>query len=361
MKNIRTTFPLMLAGLFVFFGLSLQIQMDTSTSESSEKLYLNLDSLKISLSGVEPAMTAVGDPKAWAGVRAVATFTKNVVDSLDSIISNIAKSGLLNKTAVFTNDDGKHKFKLNPNANVSPSSSAFGTAKTYKNRLDVWDSTTDQKVLELYFDDPSTKSEVLVIWRPKHFDPTGITGNDVIMECGMTGGASSGTMLCSWSGGPLDANGIFDNARIKVVADSANGVVKTIALARIQTAYTAVCPLASASHTVRDYYSLAFIANTKAPNQTTASFGVAENTTNTFCGAANLNNYGRFNTSVNTGETDNKKYYVGDGYSADTAGYPLIADVASLHTSMAGTDAHVSIAKVDAISVLFNSTAGAGF
>src|SRR6185295_12232455 len=105
-------------------------------------------------------------------VRGVATFVKSATDGIDSLLSNLAKSGVLDKTTTVQISEGGYKLKLNTAFNTSVTSTAFPSGKTYKNSFEVWKASNDSKIMELFFDSSTSKSEVLAIWQPNLIDTT---------------------------------------------------------------------------------------------------------------------------------------------------------------------------------------------
>ncbi len=349
-KTIFTVFAL------VYFGISIDpkfLVVDKKYSLDNSKEI----KLSFSLEGIKPVLAA---NSSWDGVRAIATFTKDVVKGIDTILKNLSGSGILKQSSKYTVTSDGYTYRINPTFNTSVTSNAFGS-KTYKVSFEIWKASDNSKVLELFFDsatDQSTGSGVLAIWQPNKFDSTLNQTNSPKMECAMTGGTADGTMICSWNGGPFETDGPVENGRVKVKATSATSQVSIKAIAKTVT--TTTC-----SGGNPDYYGLAFIVKkSDSTNYATARMGFNDNSiASTLCGTSNTYNSAYFNNTTNSSSSGSGKYFVTDGITSDTNSYntgsvyPSVNDVSTLYSEINTTDSDMTITNVNSISVAFRSTA----
>ncbi len=345
-----------LFALLIFFGLSFDFAWKETTPKysltSGKDIFIDLK-----IGSVAPVFSASSN---WEGVRDIAKFTKDIVKGIDSILFNLASSNVLNQTSTVTAVNGNYTFRYTPNFNSSVTSSALG-AKTYKSSFEIWSGSgsTATKAMELYFDsatDKSTGNGVLAIWQPNRFDST-LNSASRQIECTMVGGASNGTMVCSWNG-PIESTGIIQAARIKVSANSTAGTIS----------YKGVASLVNTTNCSGgnpDYYVIAFITKNTSPFYSTAKWGFNDNSlAATRCTEANSTNNAYFNTSSNPNATDSTKYFVADGITSDTNSfntggtlYPSIASVDALFAEISsGTDTDLTIAKITSMLIAFRST-----
>ncbi|GIX41103.1 MAG: hypothetical protein KatS3mg129_0836 [Leptospiraceae bacterium] len=158
----------------------------------------------------------------WDGVRVVITFVQDVTNSLDEILLAFKKAGIFNFTGTYTNNDGTFKIKLVMNDPKTITLTAGGT-KTFSNRFILWKASTNEKYLELYFDDPDNNSGdgAVITWEPGIMNPN-LYNTGKRMECYTD--ISNKTMTCSWEG-PIDKiYGIAEKAQIIVKETSDNKI-----------------------------------------------------------------------------------------------------------------------------------------
>lgn len=333
----------------VFFGLSLSVDLRDRNERQT------LPELNVRLASMKPIHAAASN---WDAVRGIATFVNDLTKGVDSIILGLQNSGALNQTQTIEISQGLYKLRLNPTFNAPVNNSALG-ARTYAVSLEVWRASDDVKYLELYFDDPSAKSEVLAIWQPNVFDATVNQSGSNKIECLLSGGAADGFMLCSWNG-PIEDPGAVTAARFKVDADSSAGTVSVKGLAE---AIANPCPGGSP-----DYYALAFVTRSASPFYTTAQFGFNDGgVASTTCGLPNAANSAYFNTTANPTATDSNQYFVTDGIGPgeELPEYPSLADTGALFGQIgAGSDADgvsITIADLGALSIAFQGALAPGF
>ncbi len=345
-----------LISLALFFLVSIDWAWKETISKYSLRSNKHFE-FQVQLGSVKPVFAASSN---WDGVRDVAKFTKDIVKGIDTLLSQLATSAVLNQTTTVTSVNGNYTLRYTPNFNSSVTSTALGS-KTYKSSFEIWlgSGSSATKALELYFDsstDKSVGSGVLAIWQPNRFDTTLNSANRQI-ECAMTGGSTNGTMICSWNG-PIEASGGIQAGRIKVTASASAGTISYKALATPVT--TTTCTGGNS-----DYYAIAFITKNVTPFYSTAKYGFNDGAiASTLCATANSNNNAYFNITSNPTATGSSKYFVTDGVTSDTNSfntggnlYPSVASVDSLFSEMSGgSDTDLTIAKLTALSVAFRST-----
>lgn len=334
-------------GCTCFFSASLSVQVERRPEQT-------LPDVAMQLATIEPIMAA---SSGWEGVRAVATLINDITRGVDTVIVGLQRSGALSSTTPIQTTSGNLKIKLNPSFNSNVTSTALGS-RTYAISFEAWRSSDGAKFLELYFDNASSRNEVLAIWQPNIVDLTANPAGSNKMECVMTGGAANGLMVCSWNG-PIENPGAVTAARFKVDSDSAAG---TISVKGAAIAIANPCAGGNA-----DVYSLAFISKSVSPYYTTARFGFNDNSTAaTLCGVANSLNNGYFNANANPFASDSSKYFVQDGVTSDLdANYPTVASVTTLFGQIGGgadsDNVTINLAALTGLSVVFRGSLSPGF
>lgn len=324
--------------VLLFFGVSVSMSLYKGGRLGQKKEI----SVKIDLKGLKPVMAATADD--WQAVRDIASFIRNVVKGIDQIIVDISSSGALGLTQAVTQTSGEYRWKFDPNNSTSFTSKSFGSLITPQYSFEIWKVGTGDKVLEIFFDNPQTKQEVIVVWHPVKFDASLETASGKI-ECGVTGGIDDGTMICSWSEGPFETGGVVTQGRMRVKKDQAGGVYKVKTIAKTSTFDPDGAGIFCSSNIY--YYSLFFITKDAAPFYTTAKFGLdTTNVVDTICGQTNTFNAAYFNTNTNASSTGESKFFVQDGVTAGTQdpNYPTITEVDSL---ISDTTNSMTTGKVD--------------
>ena len=361
MKKLTNKTLFISTAFLAFFFLSIGIVV-TKIKRPMQQPVLNVH---IDFQTTQPLLAAASD---WDGVRSVATFAKSVSDGIDKIIVDLTNTGLLDRTDVFTNNNGTYKMQFSPNSNVAVLPRGVGSTKTYSHKFILWLSSDNTKVLELFFDSNAERTGgdgAVAVWWPHKFDTTLKTSSGKI-ECATSVENSNNSMVCSWTQGPFINGGIVDSGQVKVTEDKPAAQISFKAYTRLTTNYCT---------DTRDYYALAFISKNFAPYYTTAEFSVAGNTPNAatildargvLCAAdPNPRNYAFFNTNTNPSSTGSDKYFVGDSTSSLPSGdYPSTASVDSLFAQMSsGNPSKASVDSLNGtpINFLDSSTATPGF
>ena len=310
------------AAAAVFFAASLVLRIEW---QKSRTVNLRLPAVSMMVQGLKPLHSA-SPSGAWAYVRATATFTKKITESIAGMINQINSSGvtMLNSWSgsVPNPAGGTMKVSYNGQANVTVPNGALGSA-TYKSSMYVWNSGGN-KMLEMFFD---ASGAVLVRFMPSRIDATYISTG--LVECQVSGTSGSRIMVCTWGGGPFNSglNPAWDRARIKVQEVSSELHISALS--------SSVSGITCGAHP--DWFTLAYIAKSASPYYTVAKFGYNDaGIGETICGGSNTLNYGLFNADTNASATDSSQYFVSQGTAAGAipAGYPAAADVDTLFATI---------------------------
>lgn len=272
-------------------------------------------------------------------------------------MSSIEKAGVLNQNVNFSTTVGSYKIKLVTNSPQSINLTATGTSIEFSHRLIFWNQNTNQKYLEIFFDDPSTKTGgdgAVVTFEPNDAVVGGSSYTDgKRMECY----TKNETMICSWEG-PIAVNGPTEKARI-IAKKNNDGTMSLNFLDRLNTTTTnnintnlGACkedPNTGAGE--RYYYTVLAIIKTTSPYYTTAVFGVKKDAKSLDLGAClNIYNYGFFNINANPNDSGSTKYFAAMGSTPPSSDYPSTSDVLNLLSELPNKT------NVDAITVNFKST-----
>ncbi len=301
----------------------------------------------------------------WDSVRLMPTFLKQVTDNIDNVLNQFFGYGILGKTSLSTQTTDTFKIKFNPAFNGVISSNAYTNTKIFRYSLELWNSSSNQKVLELFYDDAIQRTSgkgSLLIWQPNAFD-SNINGN-LKVECyTVVIDAQNTTMICSWIDGVFKASGNVDNVLFKMTLNAVTNSYSTQMLARTNANQGISCAGGNL-----DYYVLAANTNTiSGRNYSIAKWGYNDNSiADTECGQSNLTNYAYFDSGININATNSTRYFVSQGITSDTNSYntgyfPLIQDTSTLFNQIGTASNELTIQKLTSIILSFKGNADPGF
>ncbi len=302
---------------FFFLGTALKI---SDSRNSTRALNTNFNPV-LKITGIEKLYAANEDQ--WDSVRNIISFTRNITKSINDLMANLESTGLFNVSGTFTTNNGTFKIKLVMNQEETITDNSTGSNLTFSNKLILWNASNNAKYLEIYFDDPTTKTGgdgALVTFEPAVIDPTTYTAGKR-MECYSNGQ----TMTCSWEG--MIASHNIDRGQLIAQMNSDN----TIQLRLLaKTTLTSITGLGNCSTGVY-YYTLGAIIQNSDPFYTTSAFGIKCNEESYELGSsANPYNYGYFNANANPTASDSTKYFAGMGSTPPSSDYPSTTDVNNL-------------------------------
>ncbi len=301
----------------------------------------------------------------WDQVRLMPTFLKQVTDNIDNVLNQFFGYGILGKTSLSTQTTDTFKIKFNPAFNGVISSNAYTNTKIFRYSLELWNSSNNQKVLELFYDDSIQRTSgkgSLLIWQPNAFDSS-ISGN-LKIECYTVAiDTQNTTMICSWIDGAFKASGNVDNVLFKMTLNAVTNSYSTQLLARTNATQGITCAGGNL-----DYYVLAANTNTiSGRNYSIAKWGYNDNSiADTECGQSNLTNHAYFDSGINTNATNSTRYFVSQGITSDTNSYntgsfPLIQDTSTLFNQIGTGSNELTIQKLTSIILSFKGNADPGF
>jgi hypothetical protein len=347
MKSIKYTFIFIIL-VCLFFATSTKIYYKEERNKNVQKMLKTIP-YKIKITEIQKIYAANEDK--WDGVRAAITFVKDVTNSLDTLFLTFKKAGIFNLTGTYINNDGTYKIKLVMNEPQTISLTAGGT-KEFSNRLILWNASTNQKYLELYFDDPDNKTGdgAVITWEPGIMNPT-LYNTGKRMECYTD--ISNKTMICSWEGPINKINEIAEKAQI-IAKETTDNKITINALIKTNTTTSnniqsslGVCDESG----TRYFYTLIAVIKNVSPYYTTAAFGAREDQKSLNLGSCtNFFNYGYFNTNVNPDATDSTKYFARMGNTPPSSDYPSTSEVSTL------LSLEPNVVTVNAITVNFKSS-----
>ncbi|MFN3603135.1 MAG: hypothetical protein ACK4UJ_00325 [Leptonema sp. (in: bacteria)] len=340
----------------IFFGVSLKLDFPLREEPISKKVDFIKYPAYFDFKSLQKLFAA--NENQWDGVRDIVKFVRDFTLGINSLMSQFESLGILNQNINFSTTSGGYKIKLVTNNPQSISLTATGTSVEFSHRLILWNATTNQKYLELFFDDASTKTGgdgAVVTFEPYQSVLGGSSYNSAQrMECY----TKDNTMICSWDG-PILISGTTEKAQL-VVIKSDDGTMSINLLDRLNTTTTSTIntnlgvscqenPNTGAGE--RYYYTVLAILKLSNPYYTTAAFGVKKDTKSLNLGTCtNIYNHGYFNTNANPNATDSTKYFAAMGPTPPSADYPSTSSVDNL-LSLEPTKA-----TVDALSVSFKSS-----
>lgn len=372
MKRFGFSLPVMTGLVVAFLWLSLSVKKDQSQ---------NLPQLD--LAGLPELLAAEEE---WGAVRFSASWAKANNLFLESIINALKTANLLKTAANYQTSNvsfgkitAKIEFKVGSPAAANISSTAYAGNKDFDYQMYVWNQANDQKVLELFFDDPDTfgsNDGALLKYSLKRLDPATYTGNDAMTESYISGASGTRKQTLSWSGGPFATGGPTNNGRV-VLQEIYSGAalefrsVVLLNAATVTALKATLNPICSAATNL--YYVMAFIQKTTGSAEATAKFGVTMDSTTTdpdkFCGFPNSRNYGIFSGGAFINDGVSAASILSNYPAANTTspGYdasltpPHVIDVFS-RTGVSLTDyENTSKAKIDGLNIAFTSVAAPGF
>lgn len=339
--------------LMVFLGISIQLYFPVKEEAQFNITELYKFPKYFDLKPLEKLHAANEDK--WEGVRDIVKFVKNITTSINTILKAVEQAGVLNQSGTFTTTFGGYKIKLVMNDPKSISVTATGTTLEFSNRLIFWNQSTNQKYLEIFFDDPSSKTGgdgAVVTFEPYQAVNEGYLYNSgQKMECY----TKDTTMTCSWDGA-LWMGGPTEKAQL--IATNTNGVMSINFLDRLNSTTTSNINTnlgggcqQNPSGSERYYYTVLALIKLNSPYYTTAAFGVKKEAKSVdLGGCSNSYNYGYFNTNANPNATDSTKYFAAMGSTPPSTDYPATSDIDSLLTQ------NPTKSVVDNLSINFKST-----
>lgn len=327
----RKTWIYSLIAVAVFAGASFTVTVIKIPFTANKEFKVD-----VAFAGIKPVMAA---QTTWAGVRSTATFMRNTARGVDTLITSLNSSGVLNQSGTvgpFTS--GNNRFRLTTGAAVA--NDATGATPTYAKLFQV--CVGSSLAMELYLtsaSDPAANNGAVIVWQPKLFDSS--LSSSANLKCSFGTGASLGAsangkkaMVCSWNTATT-----FDGAttgpivgRIMAVDDTAANQILMMGVANLNGSL--------ACTGTNDQYTLAYIADKTSPHNTTAKWGwndigsYSAANFDRWCAVASSNttNAGAFNTTASG-------YFVGDGYTDGTlpSGFPTVTAVSTLIANEATT------------------------
>ena len=280
--------------------------------------------------GIQPVMGAETD---WSGVRSIATLARSINTTVESFLASLASTGALSRTASYTfvvpTASGNFNAKLAVNGNFSVTRSHSGGAATFSHGFIMCKVGQTTPAIQLFFDSTTSAGAddgTVFLFRPSDFSST-VFVNGQYLESTLTGSTGSRRQITTWGNGPMGIGGPTQSARIIVDEINSGAQLTFKASARTNTG-TNPC----GSGNAWDYYGLAFIVNTAAPNSSTAIQGIHDvapptaiataacNLTSTSFNYATFNSGGYLNGPVTAG--------------AIPAGFPSAADVDALFAQL---------------------------
>ncbi len=331
--NRRSYVLTLLASFMIFLGVSLKLDFSVKEDQQLKKIELKKYPSYFDINSIAKLYAENEDQ--WDGVRNVVTFVKTITSGINALLKRLEAIGILNKTGTFTTTEGGYKIKLVTNDPNNASIAGIGTTKEFSHRIIFWNENTNMKYLEVFFDNPTKKTEedgVLVTFEPYQSIGGNLNyNNGEKMECY----TKNTTMICSWDGALL-INGPTEKAQL--IATITDGVLSINLLVKLNLATTtsinnnlpSICkenPIGSE----RYYYTVIALIKSNPPYYTTSAFGVKKDAKGLNLGnCSNSYNYGYFNTSVNPNVSGSKKYFAGIGNIPPSSDYPSTSNVNSL-------------------------------
>lgn len=378
MKRPLISFTVAFALLVAFLGVSLKLDDR------------NENTLQLAVSGL-PELSAAEN--SWGFVRHSATWAKSNNTFLESIVNSLKDNNLLKSDATYQVSDrtfGKiiAKIELTVGTTGAPaatgiSSAAYTGTKDFTYRLYVWNQENNQKVLELFFDDPDAFGSVghdgaLLKYALKRLDPTTYTGNDVITESYLSGATGSRQQTLSWNNGPFIAGGPTRNGRVvlREIHDGSQLEFRSVVLLNETTEGTIKASVSGICNSASDlYYVMAFMQKVSGSAEATAKYGVVADPAvdpDTICGViANPQNYGLFAggafeldgvAAASIPSNFPPASAVSPSYDAALTP-PHVDDAFSRTGTASGLTAYEDTSKavIDGLNITFHSTAAPGF
>ncbi|MCB1318094.1 MAG: hypothetical protein KDK27_19145, partial [Leptospiraceae bacterium] len=148
---------------------------------------------------------------AWGFVRQSATWANSNSLIIDSIISSLQSSGILNQSAGtynFANQNvsgTQYHMQIGVGTNDTVNGAGYSGTKTYTNRFLMWRASDDAKALELFFDNSTDTSGdgALMTYSLNVLNGSRFTATAPLVETYVFGSAGSRKQVYSWRDGPL--------------------------------------------------------------------------------------------------------------------------------------------------------------